>query len=488
MSKVRLKMAIQEEILRLKGLGHSKKKVAELIGINRETVRKYWLGPPEHIIEKVPLWAKKLDWKYLKEEIKHKTPKNILFEELSESTSLPSYQAFCKYIRKNYSEDLEDKVVVKIQRINGESIEVDYSGDGVDIINPATGKIHTAQLFVGTLSSSKYFYAEFTMTQKIEDFVLSHNNMFSFFGGATKYIIPDNCKTAVIKTDKYDPEINKTYNDMCKHYSITVDPADGYSPTHKPNVEKGVHIIQQDFFPRIRNKTFTSLFELNKELKKWLTEKNKKVMKGRGNSREHYFQKEKLTLRPLPEFHYEIFKFKKVKVHPDCHFQFQKNFYSVPYRFIGKELDLKFNNKTVHAYFNIERISSHSVLKGHGHYSTVNEHYPEKKIVEINYHLSKAKIEAKKVGPHMDILVTKLIAQEKFPLKILRKVQGVLSLSQKFEKAALESSAKLCLEFNKLNYMSVKNFAKNYNPKKESNNNAPIRAGNLICLQGGTNE
>jgi transposase len=91
--------------------------------------------------------------------------------------------------------------------------------------------------------------------------------MFKFIGGVTRYIVPDNCKTAVTKADKYDPLVNKTYHDMCVHYNIAVDPADSYSPRHKPNVEKAVHIIQQDFLPRIRNKTYTSLVELNRDLK-----------------------------------------------------------------------------------------------------------------------------------------------------------------------------------------------------------------------------
>ena len=94
--------------------------------------------------------------------------------------------------------------------------------------------------------------------------------MFSFFGGAASYIIPDNCKTAVIKNNKDDWKINSTYQDMCTHYGIVVDPADPYSPRHKPNVENAIGLIQKDFFPRIRNRTFTSLIELNQTLREWL--------------------------------------------------------------------------------------------------------------------------------------------------------------------------------------------------------------------------
>lgn len=488
MTKKRINVEIENEIRRLKNLGHSQRSVATTLGLDRGTVRRYWDGTPEINISDIPKWIKELDWDEINKEINKKVPKKILYEELSEVNDLPSYQAFCKYIKRNIKDDPKDKVVVKIRRIPGDSIEVDYSGDGSQIISPATGEIQNVELFVGVLSYSGYIYAEFTCSQKLEDFIDSHINMFQFFGGVTKYIIPDNCKTAVTRTDKYDPLVNKTYHDMCVHYNITVDPADSYSPRHKPSVEKAVHILQQDFLPRIRNKTYTSLYELNRDLKDWIVKKNQEVMKARGKSRHQFFEFEKEKMRDLPESRYEIFHFKKAKVHPDCHFQHQRNFYSVPYRYVGKEIDIKYNSKTVHAFFNTDRIASHSTQKGHSHYSTIDEHYPEEKVVKINYHLSQARIQAKKIGPNMESLVERLIKMDQFPLKTLRKVQGVLGLSKQFDNITLDYGAELCIEFEKLTYQSLKNFSKNYRNKEDSLLKTPVRDSALICLQGGKSE
>jgi len=486
MTKVRIGMLIQGEIKRLKELGHSKNKVSKILGINRETVRKYWHDPPDELPQDIPLWVKDLDWGYINKEIERKTPKKILFEELSENFKLPSYQSFCQYIRNHPASDGKENIVIKIQRTPGDSVEVDYSGDSVEILNPATGEIYRVELFVGTLSYSGYFYAEFTLTQKLEDFIYSHTNMFRFFGGVTKYIIPDNCKTAVTKPDKYDPLINRTYHDMCVHYGIAVDPADGYCPRHKPNVEKSVDIIQQDFFPRIRNKTYTSLIELNRDLKEWLIKKNQVLMKDRGNSRLYFYNKEKDQLRTLPENNYEIFYFKKAKVHPDCHFQHQRNFYSAPWNFVGKEIEVKYNNRMIHAYSNVEGIATHKALQGHGHYSTNDLHYPEEKIVEVNYHLSSSRAKAKKIGPNMELLVEKLIKMDQFPLKSLRKVQGVLEVSKGYSKSQIEYGAEMCLEFNRLTRSALKKFSNNYREKKETTTlEAPKRQLELICLQGG---
>ncbi len=481
-------MEIAREIQRLKLIGESQRKVSKILGLDRGTVRRYWNEVPDQEIVNIPKWVEQIDWEEVNKDINSKVPKKILYEELSEVTNLPSYQAFCKYIKNNIKDEPKAQVVVKIERMPGDSIEVDYSGDSVQILSPATGELTRVELFVGCLSYSGFMYAEFTASQKLEDFINSHNNMFQFFGGVARYIIPDNCKTAVTKTDKYDPLVNKTYHDMCVHYNIAVDPADSYSPRHKPNVEKAVHIIQQGFLPRIRNKTYTSLVELNRDLKDWVIKKNCDVMKGRGNSRSYFFEKEKPLLKELPDTTYEMNYFKKAKVHPDCHIQHQRNFYSVPYKYVGKEVDVKFNGSTIHIYYQTKRVGSHTVLKGHTHYQTNPAHYPESKIVEINYHLSQARIKAKKVGPNMELLIEKLISMDKFPLKTLRKVQGVLGLSSSFTSESLEHGAQLSLEFNRLTYQGLKSFAKNYKYRKLSVEKAPQRDLNLICLQGGKNE
>lgn len=489
MANVRLSMIIQQEILRLKGLGHSKRKAAKILGINRGTVSKYWdqEGPLDAPAVVPPLWAQKVDWDYIKKELKRST-RTVLYEELKELYSeLPSYQAFCSYLKNHYSEYLPE-VTIKIERNPGDSIEVDYSGDSVYILNPQTGELYRVELFVSTLSYSGKIYAEFTYTQKLEDFIRSHCNMFTYYGGVSSYIIPDNCKTAVTKADYYDPVVNRTYHDMCKYYGLTVDPADKVSPKHKPNVERAIRFIQTDFFSRIRNKQFTSLTELNKELKEWLLMANNKEIQGRGQSRDYFFEKERKLLKNLPSEKYDLYYFKKAKVHPDCHIHHEKNYYSVPYQYVGKEVDVKFNQSMVHVYYNCQRISSHSSIKGTYHYSTKHEHYPENKLVEVNYHLNKAKKESRLLGENVELLINRLIGEARYPLKVLRKVQGILSLKNKFTKEELDYGCSEALEFNKLNYDNVRKFAKYYNKRPVSNMEAPKRQLSLICLQGGRND
>ena len=428
----------------------------------------------------------KVDWDYIQKELKT-VPIKILYEELKELYNFPSYQAFCAYLKNNIAAT-QTEITIKIDRAPGASVEVDYSGDSVQILNPGTGELRSVELFASALSYSGKIYGEFTHSQKLEDFIRSHNNMFSFYGGVASYIVPDNCKTAVTKASYYDPLINPTYHDMCKHYKIVVDPADKESPRQKPNVEKAISYIQTDFFPRIRKRVFTSLFELNKELKDWLLIANARPIQGRGGSRDFFFEKERANLRQLPPSTYELFYFKKGKVHPDCHFQHQRNYYSVPHHYVGKEIDIKFNSNIVHAYFECERIATHKCMKGTYHWSTNPAHYPDKKYVEFNYHLGSIKKQATRVGNNTSLLVERLIAESRYPLKVIRKAQGILRLEKIFGTEVLDYACGEALEFNRLNFDNVKRFAKHFNVRSREEMPVPDRQLEFICLQGGRDE
>jgi transposase len=486
MANRRKSMIIIEEIKRLKGLGLSQRKIAKTLGIHRSTVKKYWLAPPEELPDEDPAWAVHLDWNYLSKEIDRKTSRKILYEEQSEVIPLPSYSSFCRILLKKAKKDHTPKISIKIPRSPGESVETDYSGDSIDILNPATGEILKTELFVGTMSCSSHIFGDFTFSQKLEDWIESHNKMFKFYGGVPRYEITDNLKSAVNKPDRYDPEINRSFNDMARHYGLAIDPADVREPQHKPNVEKSVHVLQQDFFPRIRNRTFTSLGELNKCLREYLKVKNAEVMKERGNSRDYFFDKERPFLKDLPPTPYEIHHWKKAKIHPDCHFQFQRNFYSLPHKFVGRQVDLKYSNKMVHAYSDSELIYSHQLGKGHGQYFTNENHYPEEKLVVLQMNIQSIYKRAEKVGENTLMLVNRLFKMPRFPLKNLRKVQAVMGMTKKYSTEAIEYACGVSLERNKYGYYFLNSCAKNYRKQIDVRvDKAPMRQLELICLQGG---
>ena len=260
MANKRISTMIQEEIRRLRALGNSQRKCAIILGVSRNTIRKYWEASPAIEDEDYPPWAKGLDWEDIKKEVETGVPRKILYKELLLThEDLPGYSSFTRFYKTYIADKGPQNITMKIVREPGYSVEVDYSGDGFEILNPSTGEVQSVELFVGALSFSSDFYAEFTFTQKQEDFIKAQENMFQYFGGVPKYIVPDNCKTAIIFNDSYDPEINRAYHDFCTHYNVTVDPARVRRPQDKPIVERTVGVIQQNFLARLTNKSIQKL-------------------------------------------------------------------------------------------------------------------------------------------------------------------------------------------------------------------------------------
>jgi hypothetical protein len=486
MSRRKITMSVQQDVLQYKKLGKKQRHVARLLGVNSETVARYWNEHADEALSSLE-WVSVLNWDYIRDQLNSGVSRKILYEELAHDKKLPAYSNFCRQLVIQLSLSPPDpKVTMKIFRQPGHSVEVDHSGNSLEIINPATGEIISCELFVGALTFSSYFYAEFTYTQRLEDFINSHIRCFEFFGGVPEFAVPDNCLTAVTKAGKHDVVLNSSYADMCRHYGLIVDPARVRRSQDKPMVERSIGILQTDFFPRVRNRTFTSLHELNQVLRAYLLERMKVVMKERGRSREEFFAEEKVKLRPLPDCRYEIHHFRTAKVHPNCHIQHQRNFYSVPYQFFGKEVQVKFNQKLVHIYHHTELLHTHVTLRGEGHYSTVDAHYPEKKLVDTNYHLGVCRLKAQQIGENMQILTKKLIDEPRHPLKNLGKLQGILALAEIFGAEALEEAVGSALELNKMTYAFIKQCAKNYRPSDRTLEvKAPLRQLELICLQGG---
>jgi hypothetical protein len=192
-------------------------------------------------------------------------------------------------------------------------------------------------------------------------------------------------------------------------------------------------------------------------------------------------------MRDLPIFPFELYDYKKCKVHPDCHIRHQRNFYSVPYRFVGKEIEAKFNSKMIYIYCEANEIAVHPVALGHGHFITNEAHYPENKLLDTNFHMLSSMEKSKKIGPNTELLVKKLFeVPRNHPLRNLTKVLGVLDLRGKFSNDAIEYGAESALESNRLNYNYVKSCAKNYRPSsKEKITSMPNRQMEFVCLQGG---
>ena len=145
----------------------------------------------------------------------------------------------------------------------GDKVFVDYSGKKIGIVDPETGVVREAEIFVAVLGASNYTYAEATWTQTLPDWIGAHVRMFRFLGGVPRLVVPDNLKSGVHKASFYDPEINRSCGMMAAHYRVGVVPARPRKPRDKAKVEAGVRFAQSYILGRLRHQTSFSLGEIN---------------------------------------------------------------------------------------------------------------------------------------------------------------------------------------------------------------------------------
>lgn len=446
------------EIKRLQKLGLGKRQIARALNIHRNTVSKYFEEDQQEV---APLqrpavdslaesaWTKNVDWEKVRSEYLSGVSLNVIHQELFECGRVPvQYPGFWKQTNKRIA--LSEATMVRIFK-PAERIEIDYA-DGIDILDPVTGEIRKTEFFVGVLCHSRYTFAEFTWSQSSSDFLQSHVNMFNYFGGTAQVLSPDNLKSAVTKAHRYDPVINQAYTRLAEYYNVAVVPARVKTPKDKAIVERTIQIFQRWFYMCVRHRTFTSLLELNQCLGEYLNLFHKKRHRIFKRTREEMFNDEKPHLQALPESPYKVATYTQATLSRDCHLVFNENFYSSPHWLRGRSLDVWSTSSIVEIYSEGERVAVHSRRKGHGNFVTDTSHYPPAQQAYAEEDMQKLLTQALKVGPNTEALVKSLL-EESHPLRHLRRVKGILSLSWKYTPEHLELAA---IEANRFNNRHLK--------------------------------
>ncbi len=196
------------------------------------------------------------------------------------------YTQFCEHYR-TWLKKLG--LTMRQEHQAGEKLFVDYSGKKPRIVDPKTGEVVEVELFVAVLGASNYTFAEATLTQRVPDFIASPLRAFSFFGGVTSALVPDQLKSGVVVACRYEPGLQRTYEEMALHYGTAVLPARPAHPRDKAKVEVGVQIVQRWILARLRNETFFSLAALNERIAELLENLNDRRMRVYGASRRELF-------------------------------------------------------------------------------------------------------------------------------------------------------------------------------------------------------
>jgi transposase len=483
MAAVKVSVGMQEQILELHERKYSERKIARTLKIGRNTVRAVLRrGSAVAAGPGMPEWAKSIDWEKVRLEVSRGVQFNILAKELAGDKI--SYTQFWRQFYKIYPN--VPQATMRLEHKAGERCYFDYS-EGIDVVDRATGEIKQTSLCCGVMAMSSYTYGEFSFTQKRDDLVRSMENAFRYFGGVTPYVTVDNQKAAVSRAHWYDPDVNPAFVDFANHWGFAVIPARPYKPQDKAANECGIGVVQRQFYQEVRNKTFYSLAELNCEFRKYLDRLNTAQMKDWGVSRQDRFKGESLLLKPCPLENWELADWKNAKVHADCHVQILKKFYSVPFQFVGREVRVKITSKLVQVFdHDLNPLAAHARLHGKEVYATDPKHYPEEKVVQVGFTVQHAIKHAERIGPETLRLVTHLL-NGPYPLKYLRRVQGILRLVQsgRVSVAGLEHAARMGMTYSKLQFAYIQATAEYFD--KNGNRpgivrSAPVREAGSMYL------
>jgi len=478
----RLSMRKIKEVLRLKYSGLSNRKIAESCGISRPTVAEYirrakaaqltWPLPEdlsdtalEHRLfpphpsasnEQRPV----PDWQVVKAELRCKgVTLELLWQEYKEANPDGyQYSWFCLQYRK-WNKKLG--LVMRQDHRAGEKLFVDYAGQTVDIINHQTGEITQAQIFVAVLGASNYTYAEATRSQSLPDWIGSHARAFNFFGGVTEVVVPDNLRSAVAKSCRYEPDINPTYQDMANHYDTAVIPARIRKPKDKAKAENGVLLVERWILAKLRKRKFFSLYELNRAISELLTDLNKRPFKKLKGCRSSHFEAiDRPALKPLPSHPYEYAEWKKARVNVDYHVEVDRHYYSVPHALVGKQLDIRLTATTIECFHRSKRVASHKRSQSQGRHTTIHDHMPARHRKYAKWSPERFIRWGNSIGPHTGELVSVILATRRHPEQAYRTLFGIFRLEKTYP-GRLENACQRALHIGATSYRSVESILKN---------------------------
>lgn len=400
------------------------------------------------------------NWAEVHQELKRKGVTLLLLWQ-EHKTAHPDglqYSQFCD--RYRYFASKLDLVMRQHHRA-GEKLFVDYAGQTVEVVDRHTGEIRAAQIFVATLGASNYTYAEATWTQGLPDWCASHIRTFEFMGGVAELLVPDNLKSAVTRTCRYEPQVNATYEELAAHYRTAILPARVRRPRDKAKVEQSVLLVERWILARLRHQGFFSLSELNAAIRTLLQALNERPFKKLPGCRKTLFEQlDRPAMIPLPAARYTYAEWKKALVHIDYHVEVDGHYYSVPYQLVKQELEVRLSAQTVELLYRGTRVASHRRSHLKGRHTTVAEHMPQAHRQYASWTPERLVRWAEKSGPATATLISTILASRKHPQQGFRSCLGVMRLGKVYTDQRLEAACQRALALGAVSFKSVQSILK----------------------------
>ncbi len=374
-----------------------------------------------------------------------------MHEKLREEGVIAGYSTVKDYICQIKK---RDNIFIRMHTLPGEEAQVDFGYLGYTLYQ---GKKRKTWVFNMRLSYSRLDYYEIVYDQRVETFIRCHINAFNYFGGIPQYVKIDNLKSAILQANFYEPIYQELYKNFASHYGFHPLPCRVRRPNDKGKVESGIKYVKNNFFS---GRKFSNEQELKERLNRWCNKVNYRIHgTTRKVPREVFEKEEKMKLKPLPLEEFKLVKVGSRKVYHDCHIYVDYNYYSVPFEYVGKQVEIELAKNLLKVFYQGKEITVHPHLSGRGKFSTNNSHYPAYKRCSDTEYQEKYQAKMAHIGTYTEQLFFLVIKEH--PRDWNRTVQGILSLGKTYPHKVIEAACKRALSFGVTRYSVIKNICHN---------------------------
>ena len=480
----RLSMRKIRQILRLKHeAGLSNRQIAASCALPRSSVANYlqrahdaglsW--PLPEVLDEDALFARLFAdteatrrpsrplpaWETVHKELRRKgVTLQLLWEEYRQDhPDGYGYTQFCDYYR-DWKQGLH--VVMRQRHPAGQRTFVDWAGQTIPWIDQSTGEEQQALLFIAVLACSSYTYAEAFPTKQLWHWIEAHVHAFEYFGGLTELLVPDNEATGVTRASRYEPVVQRTYQDMAEHYGIAVLPTRPRKPRDKAKAEAAVQHAERRLLAPLRHHTFFSVGQINEALRPRLEALNDQPFQKLDGSRRQWFEElDRPALEDLPATPYEYAEWGAGLAGVDYHVQVDHNFYSVPHSLDRKvKFEHSTTTRTVELLHKGRRVAVHRRGWRRGQYITDPSHMPKAHRRHMEWTPERLIHWAATVGAHTAATVRTILESKPHPEHGYRACLGLMSLAKRYGHERTEAACRRALALDSPTYQSIKSILK----------------------------
>lgn len=436
--------------------------INSLLALDDTTLEaRFHAGSPAYKDDRFDKLKTQLDY-YVKELSLVGVTRQLLWEEYrTETSNYYSYSQFCFHLQQHM---LKLNPSMVLTHKPGDKLFIDFAGKKLSYVDPHSGEQIECQVFIACLPYSDYSFAMAVTSQKIEDFIHALNCCLQQIGGVPQAIVPDNLKSAVIKSGKYEPKINKALEDFGNHYGTVIYPTRTYKPQDKALVENQVKLIYTRVYAELRSQTFFDLESLNQAIAQKVKKHNQTRRQQKKQCREEQFlAEEKNLLSTLPAEPFELKYYARYTVAKNNHIYLgtDKHYYSVPYQFIGQKADVVYTSKLVKIYIQTKNVATHIRDRIPGRYSTTKEHLCSQHQHYKDRSPTYFKNRARQISDTFYELVKAIFEQDKYPEQLYKTCDGLFALSKKTKPSAFNKACQMALDYQQYKYGFILNILTN---------------------------